>query len=76
MATPVQAFFDEIFEINGMDYELLKMVIPHTVLNKHIQNEKKFIIDTYDTAVTNCRKSITDDTMHQNGEEYYDSISE
>jgi 3-isopropylmalate dehydratase small subunit len=76
MATPVQAFFDEIFEINGMDYQLLKMVIPNQVLNKHIQDEKKFIIDTYNTAITNYRKSITDDTMHQNGEEYYDSISE
>ena len=76
MATPVQALFDEIFEINGMDYQLLKIVIPNTVLNKHIQYEKKFIVDTYDTAITNYRKSITDDTMHQTGEEYYDSITD
>lgn len=74
MSTPVQDFFDEIFEINGMDYELLKMVIPTSVLSKHIQSEKKFIIDTYDTAVNNYRKSITDDVMHQTGEEYYDAI--
>ena len=76
MATPVQAFFDEIFEINGMDYELLKMVIPNTVLNKHIQYEKKFIVDTYDTAINNHKKSITDDKMYQSSEEYYDSISD
>ena len=71
MSTPLNEFVLELTKANPSVLQTPKMLDIYT---KHLMDEKRLVINTWEDAIRHYKQSVTTDIMHMSGEDYFESL--